>query len=297
MARILFVLIVMFVIQVLPTTPSIGGEPELVVDNARQPAISLDGIWLGFVTGGNVLRRVALPPIEEPETLLSDVLEFDWGPGNLIVYEALKSDSLWVLDVESETSTFLAVSTGRLATPAWSPLGNEIAVQLEDALAAVSYPQGDVITIPCTGPVNPNCHGQAPTWSPDGLSIAFEDGPDILKGLRSGGVADTVFSPGKGGDSARPSWSPDGKWIAFERDVPGSDTARNIWVIAAEGLGGDLVQVTKGDFQDTDPAWGRDSQAIYFNSNRAATNGVWRIAFMPTAVQPTSWGSIKARFK
>lgn len=104
------------------------------------------------------------------------------------------------------------------------------------------------------------------SWSPDGESITFASKAgaldainildvkkrDIVKRYRP--KLDGIFNP---------TWSPDGKRIAFVGMKSGQS---DLYYYELES--GTLVQVTDDIFSDDDPAWGADSQTLYFASDR-----------------------------
>ncbi|MBK6767087.1 MAG: PD40 domain-containing protein [bacterium] len=104
------------------------------------------------------------------------------------------------------------------------------------------------------------------SWSPDGEAIAFAskagaldainilniESRDIVKRYRP--KLDGIFNP---------TFSPDGSRIAFVGMKSGQS---DLYYYEVES--GQLVQVTDDIFSDDDPAWGGDSQTLYFASDR-----------------------------
>jgi WD40 repeat protein/hemolysin type calcium-binding protein len=89
--------------------------------------------------------------------------------------------------------------------------------------------------------------GDEPFWSPDGTTIAYVSGGNILKVSAAGG-SPTTLTPG-----SSPAWSPDGTKIAF---VNGGD----IWVIPAAG--GSTTNLTNSAATDSAPNWSPDGSKI-----------------------------------
>ncbi|MGF1670138.1 MAG: hypothetical protein ACFCU6_06800 [Balneolaceae bacterium] len=105
-------------------------------------------------------------------------------------------------------------------------------------------------------------------WSPDGSKLALSS---LTEGTYSLAIVD--YETGKPRMIKFPSldaitsvaWSPDGKKIAFD----GNDGPyQNIYVYNLET--GEFLDLTGDVFQDQEPAWGPDSETVYFVSNRGS---------------------------
>ncbi|MFN1833657.1 peptidase MA family metallohydrolase [Balneola sp. MJW-20] len=109
--------------------------------------------------------------------------------------------------------------------------------------------------------LNPNL-----TWSPDGSKVAASSksqGKDELAIIdyRSGKVDKFRFPQLDAIGSV--AWSPDGKKIAFDGNV---GPYQDIFLYDIDSR--ELTNLTKDFFSDMNPAWGSNSQEIYFNSYR-----------------------------
>ena len=124
-----------------------------------------------------------------------------------------------------------------------------------------------------------------PTWSPDGTQIAFA-------GVR-GGITDLYVVDVAEGTvrqltndrfaDLQPAWSPDGKTIAFATDRgPGTDFERLTFSpmrLALFDLETSEIEVLSlfAGRKHINPAWSPDSQSLYFLSDRAGFNDVYRL--------------------
>lgn len=104
-----------------------------------------------------------------------------------------------------------------------------------------------------------------PTWSPDGMHIAFRsqrDGNDEIYIMNSDGTCQTNLTNNPLGDWS-PAWSPDGKQIAFARFFDNNQFT-DIAIINLDGSG--LKRLTHGSGEY--PAWSPDGTRIAFASAR-----------------------------
>jgi VCBS repeat-containing protein len=132
----------------------------------------------------------------------------------------------------------------------WSPLGDKIAFESNVLGNSDIYTMNTDGTarLPLTGDTTQfDDHTRNPSWSPDGLRIAFDSNePNGVGGVNvwtvdasDGGNAVNVTGSATGSDDdTNPAWSPDGAKIAFTR------AGGTIWTINPDGTG--LAQVNAG---------------------------------------------------
>jgi hypothetical protein len=288
----------LFIFSIFFTLPfDAVGAAELIqvtTTGGWDPAVSQDGLWVAHRRSPGGMVKVHADGTGSEILSSSYPLDLDWRrPGDLII--ASRDGALYTVDATNGDSAY--VRAGSLEDLAWSPLGNEIASY---GNWIVDYPSGALSLIPCSDPDGTECAGEDPTWSPDAQWIAFEDGLEILKVRRSGGLAEVVVAGL--GDVTGPRWSPDGRWIAFTRveRTQSGDSFTNIWVADARGTAYGLVQVTSGSYRDGNADWAPDSKTIFFDSDRSGQDQdqIWKVAFdAPSAVIRSTISAIKSRYR
>ena len=111
--------------------------------------------------------------------------------------------------------------------------------------------------------LNPNL-----SWSPDGSQIALSSKSQGRYNLAivdiSSGNTRTIRFPSLDAINSV-AWSPDGTKIAFDGNI---GPYQDIFVYNLEN--GDFQNLTGDVFTDKEPAWGPDSETVYFVSNRGS---------------------------
>lgn len=160
-------------------------------------------------------------------------------------------------------------------SPAISPQGDKVAMLSNSRgyfdVMVISAVTGEVLKTVIKGQdnvmfeelniLNPNL-----TWSPDGTRLALSaksKGDDQLAivDYNSGKVRFIAFPELDAIGSV--AWSPDGQKIAMDGNI---GSLQDIFVYNLES--GDFTNLTNDVISDREPAWGSDSETIYFTSSR-----------------------------
>jgi TolB protein len=165
--------------------------------------------------------------------------------------------SLWVVGVSGSGARRL--TRGRLdIEPSWSRDGRIVFVRIDPR----TYQSGIWVT---------DAHGRAPrrilrgrpglsdpVWSPDGRTLAVEDGRALYTVRADGSrfrLVARLTSDAQGTVAdPQPAWSPDGRYLAFAALRPGTTGRSDVLVVPAAG--GTPRRVTRSPGLDSDPAWG-----------------------------------------
>lgn len=213
-------------------------------------------VFEGVVAGTN--NRIAHPFQRQYSRDRAEVFRPSWSPdGTRVVY----SDGLQlrILDVSSGNTTVIP-NTQDGVWPAWSPSGDVIAFtrllrtgshnigcgcytagRPEPALtlSRTIYHDGNdrIGTLTLINPDGSNARtrgiGEAPAWSPDGNTLVFQRGSQLLRanadGMNAVAIPNTDFA-------YEPAISPDGRFLAFTRDPGQRDRINHIipndiWVV------------------------------------------------------------------
>jgi TolB protein len=110
------------------------------------------------------------------------------------------------------------------------------------------------------------------SWSPDGVSIAFNAYTkntkwDIYRvGIDGSGLTNLTADMAR--NTADPDWSPDGKHIVFVHGGNGYPT--DLWLMDADGS--NRINLTNDDEGQYYPAWSPDGRTILFARDGAGFN-------------------------
>jgi Tol biopolymer transport system component len=146
--------------------------------------------------------------------------------------------------------------------------------------------------------------GQQPSWSPDGLSIAYIAEDKSSAGRRraiwvmdadGSNPREIAYSPDC--DYGHPNWHPSGREILFECNrnrAPDQTPQYDIWIIGADGTGPRAL--TLNPSYDVCPAITPDGRSIYFLSNRGVQEEmqnnlkIWRMELVGGS-EPSAWSA------
>ena len=249
---------------VTPLTSTPGSE--------NRPAVSPDGKRIAFAAEAVDFDLVEIPlnGSQARSLLATSRNELDstfMRDGSQYAYVSDKGGELQIW-LRSRDGQFERPIVGRaqfpdeqtlaLGSPALSPKGDRIAYQ---RYAQQSGYQIWVSTVAAAGPpvllTSGSLYQDAPTWSPDGSTIAFihrtKDNVASLAKVRVGAIESVQVvlrdTPTLG---SRPKWSGDGRWIAV-------DTSEGLVIVTPDGK---TSRVISQDIWIAF-AWSADSRTIY----------------------------------
>ena len=250
------------------TSVRVLGEAEFLTDDpdevVRHPAVSPDGTTVVFqrTLGGS--RESALWTIRTDGTELAritdpadDLTEANWSPdgASLIAVAGGDPSALAILSpggIVKERIRVPGLTT--LSAPSWAPDWSRIVFSAASATPGASG-NTDLYTLDVGRDESlvdltntPAISEHAPSWSPDGTSVAYvwsAIDSSVIRVLILGGE-DRPFSPGAiDSPETNPAWSPDGKWIGFTR-LDGSTPS--VYVIRVDGTLEGTLATTATDF-------------------------------------------------
>lgn len=222
--------------------------------------VSSDGSGVNQVTSG--------PEIDGGAT---------WSPdGTLIAYQSQVADltrELVVIGADGRNRAVLASQMAEIGNLSWSPDSRSLAfgARIPDTHSTHIY----VVDVAHPGARqlgDAGLFGIEPSWSPDGLQIAFKridgersqgeypDGTLWMMGADGSHARQLSASGGSGDELWNTVWSPDGTRLAFL--ALGRDGRRDVYVIGSDGKG--QLNLTDSTQDEYWPSWSPDGTRIAF---------------------------------
>ncbi len=252
-------------------------------------------------------------------TMNLDELNPAWSPkGAKVAFEranGLRSD-IWISKPDGTGLRQLTTHAANDVRPAFSNTGTKI-VFASDRNS--THGKHDLFVMEANGANQvaitntPTIDENYPSWSPDGLSIAFSRDGDIYRASTSGTNLQRLTSGTF--QEFEPDWSPNGSKIVYRTGI---DTVDDIWTLNASG-GGHVNVTNNGSIVEERPVWSpqgdkiafirgafKDAEVYTMNPDGTAVTRItnntimdaspsWQpIPFAPTYVRPTGAGP--ARF-
>jgi Tol biopolymer transport system component len=185
-----------------------------------------------------------------------------WSPdSSQIAYAVVKNAPEQVFIASSLGGIGQPLANGVGHEPTWSPNGAKIAF---DAYHSGGFGYVDLHIVspdgsgtPLIVPPSPYTEWTFNAWSPDSGRIAFRStaasGATVYRVMNADGSGNhPLASPGEG-DARYASWSPDGSRIVYEGALLGEISARNLYVVNADGSGSAQPLTSSGKARN--PAW------------------------------------------
>ncbi len=121
---------------------------------------------------------------------------------------------------------------------------------------------------------------QPSDWTPDGRHI-------LTLFFRKDNISQIALVPAAGGPvrvlkslpwvyPKKMDISPDGRWIVYDSFAAGSQSQRDIYILAMDGSRESTL--IAGPAEDVFPLWTPDGKAVVFSSNRLGTSDIWVVA-------------------
>jgi Tol biopolymer transport system component len=192
----------------------------------------------------------------------------DWSPdGNSILYtvsyDAVHTQ-IFKYDLENNTSVLMTDNDKVNLQAAWSPVGNDfVFVSTWVGGQSLLVQRNDPESLPNLLSRSGEMLNNSPTWSPDGLQIAFSQSETessvstlIIVRYEMLGLAATDYEEDRVTDSqfvpeVNPDFSPDGIWLTFASWPDGEN--HDIYIISLVSL--EITQLTTHPAYDFDPVW------------------------------------------
>lgn len=283
--------------------PVAGGEARSLTSftNGRVvwPTIAYDGktivfertfdVWSVDVASGKAtevpitLRGASGATAPEHQSLTTGFQSLDLSPDGKKIAFVVRGEIFAASARDGGDATRITTTAEVESEPAWAPDSRRLAyISARDGATHVFvYDFGTRTETQLTeGPAN----DVAPTWSPDGKSIAFERGAKELRVVEVATKRERALATGQ---LDRPpflpdraiTWSPDGQWLAFLNG--GQGAFQNPYVVSVNGGEARPVAFLSNAFGGS-VAWSPDGTYLLFDtSQRTETARIARIDLIP----------------
>jgi serine/threonine protein kinase len=273
--------------------PVLGGEPRPMTSAKapafhQDPALSLDGHHLAYTSCASntischvdvVELGADYVPAGSPRRLSRRagwIVGLAWTrDGRSLIYSDMTTGKLWRVWIAGHRPPERIELAGMAAfQPATAASLDRLAFAHDRSTGAIyRFAMGH----PLEALVGSSRFDNFPHFSPDGRRITFQserggEGNEIWLAA-SDGSNPIQLTHGPGIWQGTPRWSPDGQRIAF--DSQAEDGKWDIWTIEADS--GSPRRLTLDPGNRNTPSWSRDGRWIYFRSNQAGAEEIWRI--------------------
>jgi len=267
--------------------PVLGGRPTLLVENARDPAITPAGDRIAFVrTDSQGHQRVFAGPVSntslatqlvaEPARALQPEEDPAWSPdGRVLAYSADRS--LWMVSALGGPAKALTHDREYDIEPAWSPDGQSVyfSSYRGGVYALWQVPAAGGSASRLTSGAGPERH---PTVSIDGRRLAFstftENMDLVVRDVENG--HEEPFGTSR--DEVSPAFSRDGRLLVYVADSgPAGGTELWIQPIASGRAEGQPHRVSEFPGAVSHPDFSRDGRWLVFQRTLQGSRDIWTV--------------------
>jgi Tol biopolymer transport system component len=234
--------------QIMRCNPDPGPPNELCFFPWQEPSLAKDGLRLAAI---------------------SQVRYDTEYSGSMMFLCTITPPSCSILDYPIEIRrpwiyTVPRVALVGVSSPAWSPNGATMAFGY-GGIGVWNFVSG------VGSRVDPD-QGEQPTWSPDGIHIAFtsrRNGNNDIWMMNADG-SNLVNLTNNAGEDSQPTWAPDGNRIAFVSNRDGND---EIYIMNRDGSS--QTNVSHNVASDAHPTWSPDGTQIAFQTDRDGNSEIY----------------------